>query len=649
MKPLRTDIQALRGLAVLLVLLFHAKLSFLPAGYLGVDVFFVISGFLITGLIVKSLDLGRFSFGDFYWRRAKRLLPAAYVTFFATAALAPLFLGQAELRDFSKQLLGALTFTGNIALWQQTGYFEGAGEQKPLLHVWSLALEEQYYFLLPAMLVLLPQRHRLKLAVFACLASLGLCLIGSIYKPIATFYLLPTRWWELGVGSIGALAYGQSRLYLLARWLFWPSLLALILLPLFPLGSSHPGMDAVLVCSATLMLILRNHPGLNARLPTCALAWVGNFSYSLYLIHWPLFAFANNAWTGEPVGELPLLARLGLLAAALLLGWLLYRLVELPVRDAKIDFSPRLLFRGLSVSLVLLLTGFGVASISAGDNRHQWARRANMGFSSVCEYQADFQPRAECRSRERPALLVWGDSYAMHLVPGLAAVGNEAGVIQATRSACGPMLDVAPVERVASKGYNQQWAERCMSFNRSVLDWLRSADSVKWVVLSSSWFQYLDREKFQLLQRLPSDALQTLPADAGLALAGLQRTVRQIHALGKKAVLVAPPPGSKFDIGACLQRRAEGKVSFGASDDCAIDLQQYHQSRAAILALLARLPAEAGIEVLRLDPYLCDSRRCVAELDGRFLYRDAGHLSYDGSTLLAQRAGLFKRVGELAR
>lgn len=649
MKSLRTDIQALRGLAVLLVLLFHARFSFLPAGYLGVDVFFVISGFLITGLIVKAVDQGRFRFADFYWRRAKRLLPAAYVTFFLTALLAPLFLGQAELRDFGKQLLGALTFTGNIALWQQTGYFEGAGEQKPLLHVWSLALEEQYYFLLPAMLVWLPVRHRLKLAVLACLASLGLCLIGNLYKPIATFYLLPTRWWELGIGSIGALAYGQSRPYLLARWLFWPSLLVLILVPAFPLGRSHPGLDAVLVCIATLMLILRNHPGLNASLPTRALAWVGNFSYSLYLVHWPLFAFANNAWTGEPVGELPLLARLALLAASLLLGWLLYRWVELPVRDAKIDFSPRLLVKGLSVSLVLLLTGFGVASIGAGDGRHQWARRANMGFGDACEYQTDFQPRAECRNRERPALLVWGDSYAMHLVPGLAAVSGEAGVIQATRSACGPLQDAAAVERVPRAGYNEQWAERCMAFNRSVLDWLRGADSVKWVVLSSYWLQYVDNGQYQLRERISGTQPKTTAVNPTLALAGLQRTVQQIRAMGKKVVLVAPPPGSKFDIGACLQRQAEGRISFGAPDDCAIDLRQYHRSRAAILDLLQRVPAEVGVEVLRFDPYLCDSRRCVTALGDTFVYRDAGHLSYAGSTLLAQRADLFRRVGELAR
>lgn len=156
----RVDLQALRGVAVLLVLFYHADML-LPGGYLGVDVFFVISGYLITGLVCRALERGEFSFGEFYYRRAKRLLPAAYVTLLVTGLLAPVILNDAELRDFFAQLIGALTFSSNVVLFLQSGYFEGAADLKPLLHIWSLSIEEQYYFLLPAALVLLPQRFRL--------------------------------------------------------------------------------------------------------------------------------------------------------------------------------------------------------------------------------------------------------------------------------------------------------------------------------------------------------------------------------------------------------------------------------------------------------------------------------------------------------
>ncbi|HMM72612.1 MAG TPA: acyltransferase [Rhodocyclaceae bacterium] len=156
---LRQDIQALRGLAVLLVVLHHAEFGLVDGGYLGVDVFFVVSGFLITGLITSRIESGRFSFSDFYFRRAKRLLPAAYVTFVACAALAPWLLGANELRDFWQQLIGSTTFTANFVLWQQAGYFQGAAALKPLLHVWSLAIEEQYYLILPLALTLMPRRR----------------------------------------------------------------------------------------------------------------------------------------------------------------------------------------------------------------------------------------------------------------------------------------------------------------------------------------------------------------------------------------------------------------------------------------------------------------------------------------------------------
>ena len=139
---------------MLLVVFYHVKIGSVTAGYLGVDVFFVISGYLITTLVASGIERGNFRLTDFYFRRAKRLLPAAYVTFAVTAVLAPWFLNQRELRDLAAQVVGAVSFTGNLVLWQQTGYFEGAGDLKPLLHVWSLAIEEQYYFLLPAALLL---------------------------------------------------------------------------------------------------------------------------------------------------------------------------------------------------------------------------------------------------------------------------------------------------------------------------------------------------------------------------------------------------------------------------------------------------------------------------------------------------------------
>jgi peptidoglycan/LPS O-acetylase OafA/YrhL len=170
---IRADIQALRGFAVLVVLFYHANIGFTHGGFLGVDVFFVISGFLITGLIRDAIEGGTFNLWTFYVRRAKRLLPAAYATFLGAALLAPFFLASSEMRDFQRQLVGALTFTANFSLLRQSGYFEGASVLKPLLHIWSLAIEEQYYFLLPITLYLLPRRFWKMATMAVIIASLA--------------------------------------------------------------------------------------------------------------------------------------------------------------------------------------------------------------------------------------------------------------------------------------------------------------------------------------------------------------------------------------------------------------------------------------------------------------------------------------------
>ena len=295
----REDIQALRGIAVLLVVLFHVRLNLLSAGYLGVDIFFVISGFLITSMVTNQIRRGSFSFGEFYFRRAKRLLPAAYTTFLITALLSMWLLTSQEFKQFTQQLWGAVTFTSNIVLWRQGSYFGGEAELKPLLHTWSLAIEEQYYLALPAALYFIPVRHWLKSVLLVLVASAVLCMAVMAWKPDVAFYMFPTRAWELAVGSLGVFLHRHPKTEIWARHLFWPALLLMLVLPVFPLSSKHPGIDAWLVCWATLVVILAQYPLMNRGRVVGVLARVGDWSYSLYLVHWPIFALASNVWVGD--------------------------------------------------------------------------------------------------------------------------------------------------------------------------------------------------------------------------------------------------------------------------------------------------------------------------------------------------------------
>lgn len=646
----RTDIQALRGLAILLVLLHHGRLlPWLKAGHLGVDVFFVVSGYLITGILQRALADGTFSFTGFYFRRAKRLLPAAYVTFAVTALLSALFLTRPEMRDFTWQLLGAVTFTGNIALWMQTGYFEGAAHLKPLLHVWSLSIEEQYYLLLPAALVFTPRRFW-KVGMFALVAgSLLLCFALLPTKPGAVFYLLPTRAWELGLGSLGVLALEGSVAGAWLARLFWPALAALLVVPFFPTGAPHPGLDALIVCTATLVVLLRRHPVLNRGWPARGLAHLGDISYSLYLVHWPLLAFAANAW----VSPVPGWVRAGLVVVAVALAWALYRWVEDPMRRAEIAFNRKSLFVTLSASSCLVLIGFAVNHLQSWgkpvDYAHQ--RRANSGFTA-CEYGDTYLPKPKCQNKDSPRILVWGDSYAMHLIEGITA-STDNGVVQATKSLCGPFLGIS-VYYPALPAYSRSWAKGCMQFNQTVLNHLSSTPAVDVVVISSWYEQYLAGSP--LLANVNGGIQPTTKSfeekDGGqdVAVESLRATISAVRALGKRVVMVARPPMSGFDVGRCLEIKANGKTFFGADNrSCAIDEVKYRTSSKEVLAFLDRVSREADVSVIRLDDFLCHAGTCATERNGTVLYRDGGHLSVDGSRLLGSEMGLAGKILAAAR
>lgn len=656
LKRPRVDIQALRGLAVLMVVLYHSKIGTVAAGYLGVDVFFVISGFLITKLVASGIDRGNFRLTEFYFRRAKRLLPAAYVTFSVTAILAPWFLNQQELRDFETQIVGAITFTGNFVLWQQTGYFEGAGDLKPLLHVWSLAIEEQYYFLLPASLLFVRPSRWLSGAITLVLISLGLCMFGGMWKPIATFYLLPTRAWELLIGSVGALWILRARtnehrtIIGVVQIFFLPSLLCLLLLPVMPFKGAHPGINALLVCIATLIVILQNSSWLNSSFPIKFLARIGDFSYSLYLVHWPIIAFMKNTWVGSS-SEVPIYLRLMTLALSFLLAYSLYRLVEDPIRRTSFSMSKPLISK-VALSSVLLVSITPVAMYGMPSQiDFTEARKINYGFSEKCEYKTPFAPRPECQNSENPDLLVWGDSFAMHLVPGLATEWKSGGVIQATRSECGPFLGLAPrqiLKREQGNYLDQAWAERCIAFNQSVIDFLRTTPSIRTVVLSSLLSQYVTKENYEdVIQN--GKVFLSLPVSANTALLSLSRTVEEIHALGKRVVLIAPPPSSDFNIGGCLERQLSGAVAFGGRPGCVIDRAKYQSKRADVLAFLNSAAQVVNVAVIRFEPWLCNQNSCKTLLDDTMIYRDGGHLSIAGSVLMAKRMHLAQLIRDQAK
>ena len=635
----RSDIQALRGLAVLLVLATHARLG-LPAGYLGVDIFFVISGYLITGMVDRAVDEKRFSFGTFYFRRAKRLLPAAYTTFAVTVTAAPFLLSSSERPEFVLQVIGAVTFTANFVLFQQTGYFAGAADFKPLLHIWSLSIEEQYYVFLPALVFFTPRRWRVAGAAAILAISLALCLWQVRLAPPDAFFLTPFRVWELAIGSLGALALDQTAAEpgsvseRIVRTLFWPSVAALFLVPAFPSDPlRHPGIDALIVCVATLIVILRRHPGFSASIPVKGFAVVGDFSYSLYLVHWPILAFVNNVWLGP---NAPLPVRLVCVALALGSGYALYRLVEHPVRQAA--WTPSRGLVGGTVAVSLLIAALPAILFALGRDSRDFAslRQPNYGLGRACEVAGPFTVQVACRTGDNPALLVWGDSFAEHIVPAIAASSTVA-IEQATSSGCGPFLGVAPIF----------FGPSCLAFNESVIQHVADTPSIETVVVASRYGSYLSGAP---LLEGSEKSYRTIQPDPEVAFRTLKASVDRLHALKKRVVLVAPPPGNMdFSLASCEERRLTGLPTMGAPERCEIDLAAFQRKHVAVFELLNRVSAATGAPVFDLAPLLCRDGRCPAVIGDLPLYRDDVHLSVAGAKLLGERIGLAERLIDKAR
>jgi peptidoglycan/LPS O-acetylase OafA/YrhL len=579
----RFDIQFLRGIAVLLVTVFHAFRDWIPFGFLGVDVFFVISGFLITGHVLRDLDRGSFSFPRFLLRRAKRLLPATYATLILTTALAYWLLTSVQWGQYLNQLLATVTFSANFVMAQQANYFAEVAETKPLLHIWSLSLEEQFYFVMPLALWAAAARYRLPLLAAGGALSLALCIWAAStpeFRNLA-FYLLPTRAWELLAGSLCAWAMLRRPSLVVPptiKWLALGTLLAVCALAFDPV---HPRGAALVAVAATALMILGRDGWVPRHLLTRPIAKIGDWSYSLYLLHWPLLSFAYIAYLQQP----PAPVLLGLLALSIALAGLQYRFVEEKFRHHWVT-SARAGFTRLAAATMLLLLLCLPAILSTSD-RYGDEIKANIGLAPSCNQESGaLRDLPECRNSARPTLAVWGDSYAMQLVPGLT---ERTGLIQFTRSACRPMLSGS-----AETG--------CLAFNQSVFEEILRSPDIRRVILSGNVNQQEAEE--------------------------VARTARQLMQAGKMVSIVGPTPSPGFDAGGCAIRKFEGKPTPGRQS-CVFQPSPE-------LGSIRRIFQESGARVAMPQDVLCRPE-CSPSVGERLLYHNKGHLTPYGSRWLMAR------------
>ncbi|NRA36144.1 MAG: acyltransferase [Polyangiaceae bacterium] len=642
----RAEIDGLRAVAVVPVILFHAGFESFSGGYVGVDVFFVISGYLITSIILAEKEEGRFSLVAFYERRARRILPPLFFVIALSLPFAWIWLFPPDMLDFAQSVIAVPLFGSNILFWRETGYWGAANEFKPLLHTWSLAVEEQYYILFPLFLGVMWRFQRrwlfLSLLLIAAM-SLATAQWGSRHHAAAAFFLLPTRAWELAIGACIAFIflYRKDAVQTLLgkralREVMGAVGLLMIVFSIFAFDEKtpFPSVYALLPTLGTGLLIFFSSPEtlVGRWLGAKVLVGIGLVSYSAYLWHQPLFAFARHASLTEPSREL----LVALAVTTFPLAYLSWRFVEKPFRS-RAGMSRKTIFStalaGSAALIALGLAGYATDGFIGRTSESELSleaiedkRKINHGLDSVCEGTFTLSPH--CRTSDQPEILLWGDSFAMHLAQGLLASKPDAKFIQMTKSVCGPFFDVAPMP---SRQFDVPWARGCLEFTAQVRDWLKANDTIKYAVLSSPFYSYAAPDQYVLLRdgRLEKSSLD-------LAVRQFESTLNELKAMGISPVVFSPLPGNDIDLGRCLAR---SDWTGESPDACDFPVGDMSPRRLKAFEFLERIGQRH--KVVRLDRLICDDSRCPARLGSTYLYRDPDHLSHEGSASLGRKYNFF--------
>lgn len=585
--PYRREIDGLRAIAVSAVVLYHAGIG--GAGFVGVDVFFAISGYLITGILLREHDgAGRIDLPAFYARRARRILPAATLVVLATLALVAHFMPGQQLAETARSAMAAAVFAANFWFQSNTGgYFDGASEQMPLLHLWSLSVEEQFYLLWPALLVLLLRRRRLLPPALAALALASFALAQwwvHANTELAFYQVLP-RFWELAAGGIVATLAPRP----MPRWLAPVSLCAVVAACVVPI-EPFPAIGALPAVAASCALLLALHGGArNAVLASAPMVGVGLVSYSLYLWHWPLLAIHRAT---ALVSTLEL--RLVLCAVAVVLAVATYRYLETPMRRA--GGTRVALGAGAATALCVVGIAFAIASWtkpSAAD----LVRLDYPQNMSRCHADDRDDPRRIVRpgcasGPGTPEIVLWGDSMALAWQPLGAELARRRGqvAIGLSRQYCQPVLDAGIAD--------------CRTWNAGVADVARAA---RIVVLAGRWARpCCSSEEFA---------------------AGLERSLAALEGI-ELVIVLGPTPILPKHVPQCIEQ--------GAPEACDLSREAFERQGAAMAALLRGVVARhANARYLDLSPWFCDATHCPAMRDGLALYWDASHVSSTAATRFA--------------
>ena len=656
----RREIDGLRALAVLPVLLFHASFQTFSGGYVGVDVFFVISGYLITSIIINELHAGTFSIVKFYERRARRILPALFLVMLACLPFAWLWMSPTGLQEFSKSLVAVSLFLSNILFWKEAGYFATANELKPLLHTWSLAVEEQYYVLFPLFLMLawrFGQRWMMGILLVAAFASLALSEWALTRYLSASFYLLPTRGWELLIGALAAFyLFSKTNTnkpndwYLIVSQI--ASMLGLLLIAYsifaFDKATPFPGLSALLPTIGAVLIILFAWPQniVGKLLGTKSLVGIGLISYSAYLWHQPLFSFARYGSLHEPSK----LIYVALIIASLILAFLTWKFVETPFRNKNIISRKQIFWFGLLGSLFFIAVGLlGIynkgfekrfAMPASLSNSFGVSNRASECFDKPNLYKNDnwlcdlgIQNSSSTQQATKPQIMVFGDSHSKSLFDAFNSAALQANIhgVYSGASYCTPLLGVYILR-------TDQAQVGCHLINQRVFDYVKT-NNIKSVYLIGRWSVYTDggydgSEATWI--GLTKDGKNDKNSSRKAFESGLKQTVEAYASIGAQLTIVEQVPQQIFgvkDIYYKIYAKDLTKVDFNISY-LSVSKQQHKNLQSFVSAQFKQY---TQLNLLNFDEFFCDAEKCLMGNNQHSYYFDNNHLTTAGGRLLVDK------------
>lgn len=628
----RPDIDGIRAIAVVLVILFHAGIAPVSGGYIGVDVFFVISGYLITKLLLAPAERRLLAnLAEFYTRRIRRIVPALVAVLLVATSVAIWLLMPSDLVRFGRFLLSVPFFVSNLEAWHETGYFQSGAPENPLLHLWSISVEEQFYLLYPILLLALARRGRRQitsLLICAAVISFVLCCWGSYAKPSATYYLIPPRAWELllgGLGAVGAIRAPKSKYS--AEIISAVALVAIsVAACTYSLHTPYPGIYAAVPTASTVALLVvgaTHSTWTHKVLSTRPLVATGLISYSLYLWHLPILAFYRYFYLKQfrPV-ELAVV-----LAGTYLLSAVTWYVVEQPVRRRVIFSSRRqVVWSALLANCVIALLGLmflgtnglperfsaQVLAIASGaaDRDKDTDKCMSLPYNEVaagnlCRYGSIGGAR----------IMVWGDSHAAALLPAYRVLARRHGaeLYFAAESACRPLLHIVNIDAPRWK------QESCVRFNDAMVKAVQAIDP-NVVILSGHWIDSEDA------LRSTSGAVESMHGSHFMT--GLEQTIAAIDPDKRAVCIVLGVPDLKYSLPQALvmaERRNVPNDFLRVSRQAAIN--EYRDVDLDIRRLAGRYP----IRIADPRDSLCAQAMCEVEFEGRALYRDSEHLSVAGA------------------